>query len=99
MNVKTWAKPATPNPEQRTGSLRRGLLWTYGVVQACFVGYVIYLHILAETAKTGEPFHDMGVEIGRSLVMNEVASWWIVTSLVLGVLFLMIYFGRPKSWR
>lgn len=95
----SWATPRRATPEEKTRSLALGLLWTYGIIQGCFLAYVISIYVRAEQAENGDPFNDLGVAIGREVALNDAYGTWGMTAVFLGAVFAGIYFALRAKWR
>lgn len=94
----TWSvRPRVP-ATVRTRSLRDGLLFTFGVIQAVFVVTFIAVYIAAEVEKNGDGFHDLGVLIGRDLLVRDLQQWWMLTTLVVAAGFAALYFYLKDRW-
>lgn len=98
----TYARWATPRPataQEKTDSLRRGLLWTYGVVNACFLSWVLGIYVAAASAENGDGFHDLGVALGRELALHQAYQAWLLTALVGGAVLAGLYFALKARWK
>jgi hypothetical protein len=95
---QTWAKRPDVPSNVKSRSLRNGLLWTFGVVQAAFIVWVVAVYIRAEAVKNGDGFHDLGVYIGRQVVLNQIQQIWFVTDMMLGALFVGLYLTLKNRW-
>jgi hypothetical protein len=95
---KTWAVRPPVSGEDKTRSLRNGLLWTLAVVQIAYVCAIAGVYIAAEMDKNGEAWHDLGVALGREVVVNRVEGYWLLTTVVLGAVSAVLYFVLKDRW-
>lgn len=99
MSSKQWTTPRPPTAEEKTSSLRRGLLWTYGLINAGFLSWIIGIYIIAAGQSNGDAFHDLGVALGRELALHQAYQYWIFTALTAGVAFAALHFTLKERWK
>lgn len=98
----TYARWNTPRPataSEKTGSLRRGLLWTYGVINACFLAWVVGIYVAAADSENGDPFNDLGVALARELALHQAYQYWILAALGFGAGFAALYYALKARWK
>ncbi len=97
--MTTWTTPRPATPDEKIGSLRRGILWTAGVVQLTFV--VLYALIIAagEGEKNGEPFHDFGVALGVDHALGQLTSIWLLVDFALIIGAVTVFYSLKAKWK
>lgn len=98
MTTNTWGPRPVQAVAVRAANLKRNLIAIFATVQASFVAFVIGINVAAETQKTGEGFNDLGVMIGKQVVLNEVYGWWLLSGVALAVAFVTVYFVEKERW-
>lgn len=97
-HAATWtARPAVPAPV-KTRSLRNGLLWTFGILQALWAALYLYVDLSANSEMTGELFHDFGVAVATQVMLDEIVNYWITSSIGAAVVLGLIYIGFKVNW-
>jgi hypothetical protein len=99
MTPTTWTERPLIPADMRVGSLRRGLLWTWGVIHVTFVGMVAAVYTAAEVSKNGDGFHDLGVLLGREILLGQVYDIWLLTTLASALVFSLIYLVLKERWK
>lgn len=93
-----WATPRAATPAEKTSSLRDALIGVYAVVQASFVAFFVGIHVAAASEMTGEGYNDLGVTLGRELVLHEVYGYWIISTVALALVFGGAYAYGKHRW-
>lgn len=96
--MKTWTERPPVSGDDKTRSLRNGLLWLLALVQVAYVCAIVGVYIAAEVDKNGEAWHDLGVALGREVVVNRVEGYWLLTTVVLGAVSAVLYFVLKDRW-
>jgi uncharacterized BrkB/YihY/UPF0761 family membrane protein len=93
-----WAPPRPATTEEKTNSLRHALIWIFIMVQGLFATTFIGVYAIAQSEMNGDPFNDLGVTIGREMLINELTTWWMVGTFILTTGFAALYFGLKGRW-
>ncbi len=99
MTAQTWTTPRPATAQEKTTSLKHGLLWSLAVIHACFIASVIGIYAVAAAEMNGDAFNDLGVALGRELVVNQIVETWLLTGLGTGLFAVALYFGLKSKWR
>jgi uncharacterized BrkB/YihY/UPF0761 family membrane protein len=94
----TWSERPDVPGAVKTHSLRKGLLWTFGVIQVTYVAWFLVVYIRAEVAKNGDPLHDLGVTFAREVVLDDLQGLWLVTTVITAACFIALYFYLKDRW-
>jgi hypothetical protein len=89
--MTTWTAREPVPADTKIRSLRHSLIAIFTVINAGFLAFVIGVYIAAEAQMTGEGFHDLGVYLGRELMLQQVYAWWMVSGLASAVGFAALY--------
>jgi hypothetical protein len=99
MTDQTWNTPRPATAQEKTTSLKHGLLWSLAVIHACFIASVIGIYVVAATKMNGDPFNDLGVALGRELAVHQLMQVWLLTGLGTGIFAAALYYGLKSKWR
>lgn len=95
---RRWATPREATADEKTTTLRNSLIGVYAAVHATFVAFILGIYTAAQIEMTGEPFNDLGVTLGRELILHEVYGYWIVATVGLGLVFAAAYAYGHRRW-
>lgn len=90
-------RPARPAVE-RTTNLYRNLGGIIAAVQTGFLATFAAVYAYAAVLMTGDPFNDLGVALGREMVLNDIAGLWFVTSILTVAVAVVLAVALPRRW-
>jgi hypothetical protein len=99
MTARTWTTPRPATAQEKTTSLKHGLLWSLAVIHGCFVAALVAIYAVAAAEMNGDAFNDLGVALGRQMAINDLLGVWLLTGLGTALGAAALYFGLKSKWR
>jgi hypothetical protein len=99
MTTQTWTTPRPATAQEKTTSLRHGLIWSLAVVHAFFTAVLIAIYGIAQSRMNGNPWNDLGVTLASHEAVGDLIGLWAICGggLTLGAV--ALYFGLKSKWR